>query len=595
MLPLLHALGSGESVLGIAARLHRLAGSLRPQDTLRLLFGTRNAKPANMLPSHLQWMVQQLDYHGAVESFIEVHTALPYFKCFVTPTNYARAINAMAGSNAGGCKLLLGLVASRLGGSNRVAFCPACAEHDLQSLGVATWYRDTQLPGVLVCSIHHCPLVEWPTQQLRSHPHRLPLPDDIADQGASISDPAYSQLAHERLGQIATMTAELLNGTPPAACPSLRWHYAAWLLQRGLAKQPAYIDQQALANAVTAYWQPLSSTSPFDRLLSDLQQSEGHWLATLCRHQRVAHHPLKHLLLMGFLTSSVGEFFSVDPIEPTRVSFSARVWEPSQDERLTLLSSLLEKESISLRQAAGRLGLSLQTVIALAQKLHIPVHRRPKKFHTHERDRLISALMEPKALTDIVKVLRASMSTLCRLLAANPEAKVVRQQRLFTKQRTANRTYLRHLRHKDKAVAWQQLRYQAPAACVWLTRHDPIWLHSFKLTLLPSMRRRRPIVDWQARDHAMVGALQEVTRTLLTGPGKPRRVSLAALAESVEHPDWLDKQLDHLPLTQRYLKEHLESIQVFQQRRLNWYRQQYEEEEGASPPDWLLRRLAGLS
>jgi len=595
MPPELPALSRGESILGIAARYHRLAGHLRFQDTLQVLFGTRHAKPANMLPSHLQWMATLLKYPGSVQGLIEAHTALPYFRCFVAPTTYAQVLAAMAGPTAGGCKLTLGLVASRLGGSNHLAFCPACAEHDFASLGVATWYRDAQLPGVLVCAQHRRPLVGLPAQPIRRHPHRLPLPDDLGERCVSLVTEDVSLLVQQRLSQIAAMSAELLNEPAYLTYTTLRWRYAAWLLQMGLAKQPTYIDQRTLVNAVAAYWQPLCGLSPFDHLLSDLQQREGHWLATLCRHQRATHHPLKHLLLMGYLAPSIQAFLSIEPASPPRAAGTASVKPPYQDERLTQLSSLLENEPMSLRQAADRLGLSPQTVIVLAHRLHIPVKRRPKRLNARTYRRLLVALSEPRALTAIAKAHHTSLSTLYRLLAANPTTKTLRQQRLQARQRLAERASLRHLRHQHRTATWQQLRHQAPAACVWLARHDQSWLESFKLTLSHTKEIRRQIVDWSARDRAMVLALQTATRSLQSTPGKPCRISLAALAELVEHPDWLDKQLDRLPLTRLYLEENLEPVPAFQHRRLNWYRWQYYKETGTEPPGWLLRRLAGLS
>ncbi|MCL6264525.1 TnsD family transposase [Craterilacuibacter sp. RT1T] len=594
MLPLLPVLGCGESVLGIAARLHRLAGLLRYQDTLHAVFGTRNAKPANMLPSHLQWMVKQLEYPDSVTDFIETHTALPYFKRFVTPTIYTRAMDAMAGPNAGGCKLSLGLLASRLGGSNRLAFCPACAKQDFQRIGIATWHRDVQLPGVLVCAEHYLPLVGLPTRLLQRHPYRLPLPEDIGDLCQPETEGTCAQATLERLCQIAKMSSELLGAEPIPVRSPLRWHYAAWLLQAGLAKQSAYIDQQVLAKALTTYWQPLSSIPPFDRLLSDLQRTEGHWLATLCRHQRAAHHPLKHLLLMGFLARSIEEFFSLAPVEPARASNPTPALTPSRDERLAQLSRLLEQEPISLRQAACKLGLSLQTVQTLALKLHVPVPRRPKKFDARKRSQLLTALLEPRSLVEIARDHHASMSTLCRILAAYPDAKRVREKRLFLSQRVAYRANLRHIRHRNKASSWQQLRNRAPAACAWLTRHDHIWLDRFRQTLAHPLTHRRHAIDWNSRDLTMINALEAAILTLQTISDKPRRISLASLSEFVEHPDWLDKQLNHLPLTRDFLSKYLESIPAFQQRRLDWYRKKYEEEVGNDPPSWLLRRQAGL-
>lgn len=524
---------------------------------------------------------------------IEAHTALPYFRRFVAPATYAQVLASMAGVNAGGCKLSLGLVPSRLGGSNRLAFCPTCAEQDLASLGVATWYRDTQLPGVLVCAQHQRPLLGLLPQSLRRHPHRLPLPDDLGKQCFPMVSKSSGPV-QERLNQIAAMSAELLRSSAPPIYTSLRWHYAAWLLQMGLAKQPAYIDQRALSGAVVAYWRPLRDLPPFDRLLSDLQQSGEHWLATLCRHQRVAHHPLKHLLLMGFLAPNIDAFLVLDPTPPPRINNTATTKAPCHDERLTQLSHLLEEEPISLRQAADRLGLSPHTVITLAQRLHIPVKKRPKQLDTKTCRRLLAALIEPRMLIDISKGHHTSLSTLYRLLAANPTTQALRQQRMLARLRLAERTYIRHLRHQHRTATWQQLRQQAPAACVWLTRHDQIWLERFKSTLPQAKRKGRQIVDWQARDNTMVAVLQTATRTLQSTPGKPQRISLPALAELIEHPDWLCKQLDKLPLTRIYLEENIESVPVFQQRRLNWYRELYQKEMGAKPPDWLLRRLAGL-
>ncbi|WP_370445206.1 TnsD family Tn7-like transposition protein [Chromobacterium sp. Panama] len=390
------------------------------------------------------------------------------------------------------------------------------------------------------------------------------------------------------------MSTELLRVSGSTIYTSLRWRYAAWLMQVRLAKQPTYIDQRALTNAIEAYWHPLHDIPPFDRLLNDLQQREGHWLTTLCRHPRAAHHPLKHLLLIGFLAPDIDTFLAIDPAPPPRSGNTNTTKPPYHDERLTRLSCLLEQEPMSLRQAAKCLGLSTNTVIILAQRLHISVKTRPKQLNTSTCRRLQTALVEPRRLIDIAKAHHTSLSTLYRLLATSPTTQALRRQSILARRRLTERTYLRYLRRRSRTTTWQQLRHQAPATCVWLSRHDQAWLGRFKSTLPHAKNCRRPVVDWQARDRAMVVALQKATLTLLSFQGKPLRISLPALAELIEHPDWLNKQLDKLPLTQIYLKEHLEPVSTFQQRRLNWFRQQSQKEMGHMPPDWLLRRLAGL-
>jgi hypothetical protein len=151
-----------ETIFGIVSRYHALTGHPTSGDTLIELLNRRCVTLGTAFPSGLNLISKDLRLPvNTIEELIEGHTILPCFRPFMHHAHYIRIAYSVATGTASCTKITLGLLASRVGAEDVLRFCPVCAGTDCETIGIATWYRAHQFPGVLVCPYHGVPLIAF--------------------------------------------------------------------------------------------------------------------------------------------------------------------------------------------------------------------------------------------------------------------------------------------------------------------------------------------------------------------------------------------------------------------------------------------------
>lgn len=577
-----------ETVFGILSRHHVLTGHTSAGQTMTAIMGRRTISPSTSFPSGLSTMLAYLDLPvSSVEDLIDRHTVLPYFQLFVSAARYHAASQLIAKDGAAATKISLGILASRLGTQERLHYCPVCAKEDCDVIGTPTWYRVHQLPGVHVCPYHGVPLQESERLGDGRQRFQLFLPD-THDHQAHATVKIESPEEFSRLLLIARLSAQtLLASALVRTHQSLRTQYAAHLLDLGLATSRCRIRQPELHKQFLQYWAPLHSIEPFKRLF-DFHKENTTWLATLCRKQRCTHHPLKHLLLIGFLVDDLPSLSH--PMAPV----SSSVMHHPTNAIDGPLTSLVLQQGMSLRKAAGVLHVSTNTALVHAQCLQLPVTRRPKKMTPNIYTQIREALASGANAKEVASTFALSMSTIHRVLGGDSALRHRRAQQVCAAHQTAARTNVLNLLGSSPGLGMKALRAMLPADVMWLYRHDHQWLRQLvgpvQVQKKPTMR-----VDWAARDAMMYQRIRCAAAELTSLPGKPVRVSLKELGRHTGDGSWLEKKLDLLPRTRALLPTILESVEAFQQRRYRWWQERL---TGATmygdAADYQIRRAAGL-
>ena len=585
-----------ETVFGIAARQHRLSGNRSSNDSLLELFGSDRVIPASLLPGHLGRL---FDYLGMADrspysSIVDRHTVLPYWRLFVPVDRYGAVQSSMWLTAATGLKLSLGLISSRLGGASTLRYCDGCAEADLANLGVATWHRIHQLPGVLMCPNHVLALNECHHLSQHIHRHTLFLPDERL---VPFNRPAHDlpEATKAQLVRLASLGTELLNSPSETALQALalRERYLVWLGNYGLLTSGKRVCIVALQRHGMNYWEPVSGTEPFATLVASIRDDHS-WLTTLVRKQRAIHHPLKHLLLIGSLAPSVNAFL----YERVSTSAPSGVWrQPAALNDSSVVADalrLMESEGYSARHTAHELSVGIHTILTIAHRHGVRVARRSKRVFAAQRDAIRLLLRKGTPLAETAHRLGISASTASRVLAEDCDLQRVRRKVQRSLRRDESRHCMIAALENHPIPSPSELRRRIPACYMWLYRNDHAWLIERLLDLPPATRAPKSCVDWNMRDAHLAKAIRSTVQAIRVSEEAPVRITLRELGRRTGHVSWLEKHRAKLPICNILLEDVLESVPEFQARRLEWWNQQLTNEEGISPPPSRLRRLAGI-
>jgi hypothetical protein len=109
---------------------------------------------------------------------------------------------------------------------------------------------------------------------------------------------------------------------------------------------------------------------------------------------------------------------------------------------------------------------------------------------------------------------------------------------------------------------------------LWLKKNDTEWLE----THLPPVRkgdRKGELKDWNRIDTDLAAEVEATAKRIRELPGRPIRVSMAAVIKEVGRKSWLEFRLVKLPLTNKALNDYLETVEEFLIRRVAWAEEYY--------------------
>lgn len=509
------------------------------------------------LPTHLQdiWSLIGSSFFETATSFCEAMTDYPYYSAFLPADRAERLMARMLVSN-GGLKTELGLVAGRVGAEIRLRWCTRCAHEDLARHGRTYWRRAHSLPGVAVCHIHGIRLSKVSTRSVGSD--LLP-PTMEAQEKTSIGVVTSS----EKAAKFAGLSAAALHGglgLPKAT--ELRDQYLALLAQAGYTRGTRQVRTSDVLDSIPKFWGRCFPLDPkLNRLLLDGSES---WVPRLYRRPRAFQHPVFHLLLLGWLQSATQQRSADDQFERPKPPREVR-WADLATERQRQVRERWGTQSA--RSIARDLRLDIQTVLGVAEKMGLPVARRPKRMRNDTRDAILQAARSGATPLEISRLTDLSLSSVYRVLRV--DANVLRENR----QRTSASAGERHVAALKRFIASspcagvKSFRLALPATYAWLYRHQRHLLASSfrRLPVVPPKQRR----DWSSLDRDLSRRIALAAQSLEQERGRPIRITKKQLADMVGMPT-LEKRIHRLPMTAEVLKQCAESRLDYQKRRLSW-------------------------
>ena len=260
------------------------------------------------LPSHFNTLVANLppDFGWSAEHFIQNHTLLPYYQPFLSRDRAHRIQASMKADNGGNIHTRAGIMASLVKTPQFLRFCPDCFQEDFSQYGESYWHRSHQIPGVLFCPTHAQPLQNSLISVNGMNRHEY-FPANSQNCQISTVNASYSPKTVEQLVDMAQKATWLLKqGLNSRNLQWFRQKYMTLLIEKGLATASRRVHQKKLHDAfLFCYGQEV-----LELLNSSIDYpNSSSWLSEITRAPHKGFHPIRHLLMIGFLTESIEEFF----------------------------------------------------------------------------------------------------------------------------------------------------------------------------------------------------------------------------------------------------------------------------------------------
>lgn len=122
-----------------------------------------------------------------------------------------------------------------------------------------------------------------------------------------------------------------------------------------------------------------------------------------------------------------------------------------------------------------------------------------------------------------------------------------------------------------------ELRKKQRTIYNWLYLNEYEWLKKNS-----SIRQKRidKRVDWNLRDQEILKLVKEAVSVILHRDSKPERITIYKIGKAINSLALLEKHIDKLPETQRYLNTVIEDMESFQVRKVRWAVREMKEKDG---------------
>lgn len=475
MLPVLHENQTLYSWCGLT---HALNGGTCARTTSTMLFGAPYAALSHDFPSRLNALERSTrGALGCPQDIALRNTLLGYYLAIVPKPQAEQIIGLLGTGTIRYLKMLLGITASRVGGRHPLKGCEKCFADDEASRGWAYWHIEHQLPSAFVCITHHSPLfIAWdPITPVHRRHWLLPRHNHHYTR---IEIQVPSNAAMDCLLRLAADSERLMKLPPAALKPDhLTRGYQRTLQESGLATKNGNLRTARLVSLIKERYRGLEDLPG----LAPLKAIDDQWpglAASLSRRISRPGHPLKHLLLIGAISGSWEQFFEAcAPQRPAKqIAAPSPVQEITTATRLNRFSELVTVHGKSLAAASHALGVSRTTGVLWAKKLKIAYTSRGRPVATKTTAKIRRLLEKGDSISSIATATGVSMTTVYRIVGADPAISEVRKTKAFSSHQAVARRNFSALCRAESDQPLRTIRSNPGNSYMWLYRNDHQWL-----------------------------------------------------------------------------------------------------------------------
>lgn len=588
-----------ETLYSVAARYHFMSGNTTSTETCKSLFGNHNGGLLHDFPSGINIFSQCTGcMDGNPQEIMQRLTILPYFEPFVPVSTITLVKEALLANQSEKLKFFLCLPPSMVEITHPLKACPACISVDIASTGFPYWHRTHQLPGVLMCPEHQCPLLISPCKINRLSKRQYLLPTHI-DQAQPLLESEIISFKNEKLLiNLAVEAQYFLRENLPSFNPiALRKTYLYGLKRQEWLSNGGNVRQREFQQAFVSHYAPLCNIPCFAPLLASIGGTDT-WLSSLVRKQRGSKHPLKHLLLIVFLFGNVRQFIeshsnSKEALGTQKYPMPLQFKKGTNEVMRSKLVELLVDKKLSLRKASQVMGLSVSTLSVKAKRANISIRQHSFKRSEAAQNAILDDLSKGTPLRQVEINHGISNVSLNRFLRSNPEIQEAWIHKNFEIKREKKRIHFLTSLRALPILSCKTIAQSPGTGFKWLYRNDKKWLETQMPAPLSKKTYRKPRVDWTVRDQALASEILGAVSMLGSPMEKPRRISKTALFRLVPDLGKKSTLLIKMPRTAIALQQSVETKEAYRSRRLAWARRELERTAGIVK-SYQVRRLAGI-
>lgn len=474
-----------ESIYSWCGRFHRLNGGFDTHATSRLLFAHPTEALRHDFPGRLETLHQKTRGElGRLPEMLRQRTLFGFHAAFL-PNDVSLEIQAyLLGGRGSAARSKLGLTRAGLGGVSPLKFCASCVEEQLKSSGVAWWKASHQLPSSFMCEIHGDWLHSHEVESRRGVLRAFYLP--------CLSPTLHGQpkeMPVRREG-LATLGAwGLFVRSQESLClddATLRDCYLHKAKAHGWLAFDGGVRLQQLRDAFVDYHR--EALAVFDKaFLGDISGVNAGFLGYLFRQAPSRRHPLKHLLLMGFLFDSTDDFCDIlRHVQAVRSEGGeAAMQSLLRDTAKQLAVRVAAGESVN--KAATSLGVPVAMAVRRLVKSGIVLkNARPRIVGSDKEKMLCDLLLQGKSRKAIADALGLRPAFIKDFLATRPELKAAWGVAHFHNQRDRHRQLLTSVLQQYPDLPVKTIRRLPGNGFQWLYNNDRDWLQE----VLPAIWKR---------------------------------------------------------------------------------------------------------
>lgn len=581
--------------------------------TIEDLFNSRTATAVVDMPCNINALYYNLPEVSKIlpEKMIMSYTLFPYYTAFLPQKRVDLVISSMMSNYGGDIHVRTGIMASNVSVPGFLRYCPECIVHDKLVYGEYYWHRIHQIPGVLVCPIHNMQL-----QDSRIAGHGMNKHEFFAanEYNCRVKPAVSISNEQDKIITIAKDIVWLMDNYQAVRKTKgiengFRDKYISILQEKGFATTNGRVYQEELIHTFRCFY----GDDFLSKVHCDVKEINDNWLSGIVRKHRKVFHPLRHLLLIRFLTGNIADFFEQ---KYTYAPFGKGPWPcmnaAASHYRRSVVKNLKVEYSSDLKKPVGTFTCSCGFIYSRSgpDKYEQDIYKigRIKQFGLLWKNKLRELVETDKlGLRHVARMLNVDTNTVKRYVKllnlkaawktdtgyaepnASPDSSIENED---TTARDCYRVKWLELKYNHPEASKSQLRNMNEATYIWLYRNDRDWLNHNSPVKEKSMYENTR-VDWRKRDKVNLKEVKQLIIESLNADIKPERITIGYIGKKLGQLSLLEKHLVKMPKTQMYLENAVETAEQFRIRRIKWCANELRK-KGEEIKEWKLIRMAGV-
>ncbi|MEG0308346.1 MAG: TnsD family transposase [Clostridium sp.] len=584
-----------ELIYSAIARYHYYTGNIDCKDTLEELFNKRTIIPSLEIGSNIDTLAEKLGGKYTSDNILRKNTIFPYYEPFLSNKRSKSLIDKIKHGDGRGIYAKLGMVAGSICSKKNIYYCSYCLKEEIDKTGEAYIHREHQLQGVFICPHHRVTLNKYPVNKSNSSRIEFTRLDSKLVEANEIN--SFHSNYYEKHMMISKSAYYLLNtDLSNSSKEKVLDRYKNLLYERGLTTASKRIKQQQLYDEFTGFYG--------NKFLETIQSGianydEYNWLKVITRNLSRTVHPLRHILLINFLSEDIESFFNGIKIEFN--PFGEGPWpclnRASDHYRQMVIEDVIITDDYKSRLPVGTFSCECGFVYSRKgpDRLKSDKYKvgRVKQFGHVWMNQLNNYLKEKgHSLRSMARLMNCDTNTVKKYkdLLENES----RNEEKDNKNRDFSDEYKAKLLAFIKAnpnMARTEIHKLKGKEYSYLYRKDSKWLFDYLPTTILHDKKQSKVVNWEERDKEILELIKSAHKELL-GRNKPIRVSKSSIGKVSENLTTLEKNIDKLPRTEEYLNVIVETVEEFQIRRCKKLIDKKIEDDDIKL--WQLKRIAGI-